>query len=323
MNLPPHETWSVIDSTKLKDFIKCPRCYFFRHVLGWKTDAPSYHLEAGIAWHLGMEHLLRGLQREGNYKEALLSAMLATSTYYDKALPEGVEGAKSKDNLLRALEQYAERYKEDSFKVLAVEVCGTVTVTDTKQMHFRIDAIIEDAFGIWVWDHKTAGRPNNPREQWWSISPQIGTYIYVLNLWCPPEKEPCGAKLNIVILRNPPKLKKDGTPYANSTEGNEFTRIPVRKNDASIQAWLDSTIYYLDQIDAQHAQLLGVDNDRENTMLSFPTNTEGCTFCQYLDFCANWPNPLQRCGEVPIGFTKKYWDPRDKEKEEGVTKVNL
>ena len=58
MTLKTHPTWEVTDSTKLQEYIACPRSYFYKYVLGWKPEEPSIHLIFGTSWHIAMEHLL-------------------------------------------------------------------------------------------------------------------------------------------------------------------------------------------------------------------------------------------------------------------------
>lgn len=47
-------------------------------------------------------------------------------------------------------------------------------------------------------------------------------------------------------------------------------------------------------------------------MMAFPMNDTSCTDffgCPYHDYCMSWQNPLQRCGEPPLGFREEFWDP--------------
>ena len=44
MNLPEHPAWSIIDSSKMDDYDRCPRYFFYRHVLGWQLDIPAHDL---------------------------------------------------------------------------------------------------------------------------------------------------------------------------------------------------------------------------------------------------------------------------------------
>jgi hypothetical protein len=51
-------------------------------------------------------------------------------------------------------------------------------------------------------------------------------------------------------------------------------------------------------------------------MMCFPMNPTNCTKyfgCKYHDYCMSWPNPLQRCEEVPYGMKIEYWDPSAEE----------
>ena len=60
MTLPIVEdpTWHIRDSSKLTDYMACPRMYFFSHILGWKLDMPAHDLHFGTCWHEAREYQL-------------------------------------------------------------------------------------------------------------------------------------------------------------------------------------------------------------------------------------------------------------------------
>ena len=50
--------WAIKDSSKLDDYERCPRAYFYRHILGWNIDFPAHDLIFGECWHRAREHQL-------------------------------------------------------------------------------------------------------------------------------------------------------------------------------------------------------------------------------------------------------------------------
>jgi hypothetical protein len=56
-SLTPSPTWTRIDSSKLQDYLMCPRYYFYSHILGWKGEEPNHDLVFGQAWHAAMQYL--------------------------------------------------------------------------------------------------------------------------------------------------------------------------------------------------------------------------------------------------------------------------
>lgn len=53
----------ILDATTLKDYLHCPRRYYWAHVRNWKKDMPAMALHFGIAFHEGMAVLYEWLKR--------------------------------------------------------------------------------------------------------------------------------------------------------------------------------------------------------------------------------------------------------------------
>ena len=56
--IPSQPSWEIIDSSKLDDYLRCPRLYFYSHILGWRMDAPAHDLYFGECWHMAREYQL-------------------------------------------------------------------------------------------------------------------------------------------------------------------------------------------------------------------------------------------------------------------------
>lgn len=291
-------TWDIIDGSKLKDYIDCPRMFFFRHLLGWVSDSPNNHLVFGSAWHDAMEHLL--LNGYGN--NSVIEAFEKFLTTYRKEFPEETDelyAPKTPERVLEALAKYAEEYRDDDFEVLYTEIGGTVPLDERSVMYFRQDTICRDHTGIFSLEHKTLGKSvTRAWEQQWPLSIQVGTYAHAL--YCLfPEEEVYGVKMNACGIM---KTKFD------------FKRIPIRKTFDSMQAWLWNTLYWLDRLYTDFDEL-EQSSEFDPVMTSFPMKTTACSNyfgCPYHDFCLAWNNPLQRCGEVPYGLKQTYWNPLDR-----------
>lgn len=316
MQLPPassfpvpfSETWRSVDSTKLKEFMRCPRRFFYRYVLGWQLEAAqeSLHLVFGQAWHLAMEHMLKGLAEQGGYNAKLVieAYELLRDCYYASFSPEQEEAfnsPKNPANALQALTDYAQRFAADhrDFKVLHTEIAGTVPVGDDRQMVYKIDAIIQDLVTnlVAVLEHKTSQQLTHNWSDQWILSPQVGTYCHAL--YClKPSEQVYGARVNGTFLRK---------------KGNDFMRVPVRQTPEMMQRWLEMVNHYFDNIEFNFEQLCE-ETPEKDIMQSFPMNTEACMdwgkTCPYHDFCVSWNNPLRRANEeLPGGFEVRHWDP--------------
>jgi len=311
------ETWGIQDSTKLQAYMNCARAYFFEYVLGWRKDEPSVHLGHGIAVHKAME-CLYPVGGPDFSNDALANAWASYFEYYRSIFHEDSDIANSPKNpecTFRALSMYRNLYSPlDDFEVLHSEVAGTVLLDiNGRKLYFKQDNICQDKNGrIFTLEHKTG---TNFRALWaleWAQSIQLGTYCHVLFCMYPP-KDVYGAYVNGIFIHEPPRIRKDGTPYANSKD-TEFHRIPVAKTPRQMEDWAITVGHWLNLLDDDFEALSSC-IDSDDIMAAFPKNTGACTKyfgCVYAPYCAAWLNPLQQADQPPIGFKIEHWDPRGK-----------
>lgn len=295
-----HPTWDIYDSSKIQEFMTCPRKYFYRYILGWEIDMPNIHLVFGEAWHRAMESVLQG----GGSAESIKEGYDRFLSYYREHFTEIEDGnnfPKVPGSVIPALVQYTAQYKHIPDKVLYTEISGTAPISEDRSIHFRLDSVIEsETEGIYSLEHKTG---SSLRQTWidqWLLKIQVGTYTHVL--YCMYDRASVyGVKINGAIFR-----KKD----------TEFIRVPVRKDESMMNVWLWTVNHYIDLIEWSIDQMMNM-KDSDSLMVAFPMSTESCMnygrMCKYHDFCMAWSNPLQRSHEVPAGFVKKWWNPADRE----------
>jgi hypothetical protein len=313
MTLQKHPTWDILDSSKLKCFMTCPRQYFYQYILGWRLDTPNTHLVFGQAWHEAMEHILL----HGKDEQAIQGAYEKFLAKYREHFPEETDESrapKTPENVLRGLVEYCNKYDGDAFEVLYTEVAGTVPIDERRLLHWRMDNISRNKEkGIFSLEHKTAYTLDSKWQDSWQLSIQTGLYLHVL--YCIYSVEDVwGILINGACFRNAPRIKKDGTPYA-TDRGNEFLRVPIQKTKEMMQVWMWTMQHYLDMLEWNMEQLSESKVD-DPVMMAFPCNTENCTKygrCPYMDFCTSWANPLQRCHDIPYGFVEEWWDPKEGE----------
>lgn len=303
MLLPPENR---TDSSKLNDFLTCPRYYFYRHVLGWESEAPNNHLVFGTAWHLAMEHLLL----HGYSAESVLAAHdLFEKEYRMHFSPETDDmfGGKTPLNAFIALGKYTEEYKRDfeEAKPLYTEIAGSVAVDAQRSLYFRQDSIMrrEDNHHIFSREHKTGSRLWMWDDQW-PLSIQVGTYSHVLYCLYPHDMVD-GVEMNGVFFM---KRKKDPI---------ELHRFLVQKTKDQMQTWLDTVRFYLWEIEREFDLLCNICREDDPVLRAFSMNPTNCLkwgrICEYHDYCLAWPNPLRRAHEPPIGFKRDWWDPMARE----------
>ncbi len=292
-----HPSHKVIDSTKLKAFMECPRSYFYEYVLGWRSENPSIHLEFGSAWHLAMEHLLLT-----DYSPANISqAWTLLTDYYRKSFPPELDEAYAPKNpgfALNALMAYAKEYASDwqKQKVLYTEIAGTVAMDDTHMLHFRMDSILESEGMIKSREHKTGSTMNRQWTDQWSMAIQTWVYNHVLYSLFPKEKV-WGVEINGTFFQK---------------KGTKFLRVPARRSLPMMESGYWNVLHWMLELEWEMERMQAC-TEGDPVMMCFPTNPSHCTSyfgCKYMDFCMSWPNPLQHIDEVPLGMKVEHWDPR-------------
>jgi len=299
-----HETATVLDSTKIQCYMDCRRKFFFEYILGWRSESPNVHLVFGTAWHVAMETLLLA-----EYDmDAMAMAYLAAEMKYREKFPnEETDPAripKTPGYIKLALPKYVAAYKDADrdLKVEFTEVAGTVPIGKDKVLHFKTDTLLTSPDrGHWSLEHKTGSQNSGPWRDGFRLKFQTFTYHHVL--YCLYNEDIWGVEINGAVF----------------TKGKivEFMRIPVRKTVPMLASWLHMAEYYYDAV-MNDIDLLLKQDENDEAMLCFWQNTEACSSysgCQYSDFCLSWPNPLQHCHELPVGFKVEFWDPRKMEEE--------
>lgn len=294
---------SVLDNTKISDFKRCPRYFLFRHVLGWKPDAPAQDLAFGIAFHVGLEHMYdqwrkRGRGFEG--QDVVDAFQLALQAYRSEGFSEETDDSyrKSPAKLLDALLGYAERYSTEDFEVLYTEVSGYIPLDEAHRflIHFRQDTVCKDPQrGLFILEHKTTSWRWDLWEASFAHSTQLGTAQHVLH--CLAVDSPVyGVFVNGVNF---------------SGKEPDFNRAFFRRTPREMEDWRQTTIRWMHAIQ-QETSLL---NGEAEVLSAFPRNDKGCLAynrkCPYFDCCPILTNPL-RSG-CPVGFEIEFWDPRTHE----------
>lgn len=300
--LIPHPTWRIYDSSKIQEYLTCPRKYFYRYILGWDIDEPNVHLVFGEAWHRAMETLLKEGYSNKSIKNSFDSFIHYYRQYYTE-IQDATNFPKSPDSVVPALAEYVNTYKGvDDFDVLYTEIAGSVPISENRAIHFRMDSVLKDDTGVFSLEHKTGSRLGQAWTDSWQLKMQTGTYLHVLKCLY-PDDEVYGIKINGVIFKR---------------RSNDYIRVPIRKSEDMMDVWLWNINHQIDLIEWNVNEMLETsENDR--IMPAFPMNTESCTnwgrTCKYFDFCNTWSNPLERADEPPLGFSVTYWNPEERHKD--------
>lgn len=326
--------WDVIDTTKLKTFMTCPRRYFYEHVVGWRPEQPNHDLHYGISLHRALEYMYQQKKvtptigySERDVIDGFAIFLQEYRKHFDEMSDQGV-GHKNPENTLRALAQYIERYRDDAFQVVFTEISGSIAIGETaagteRKMYFRLDTVCKGENGYFILEHKTSSWDQSKWALSWSFATQVGVGNHVM--YCMHGDESAGMIVNGIFLRAQPRFKLNGEPYANSGPGNEFMRIPKKFTGAKMQDWMNMVNYNFDQIQ-QEMDILHSTDEGDSCMSAFPKRETGCfeygRICPFHDFCGVWMNPTQRVHEAPVGLKVEHWDPTSLDTEL-TTKVDV
>lgn len=302
--LSAQPSFDIIDSSKLKDLMRCQRYYFFRHICGYRLDSQNHALHFGTSVHASMEHVLLNGINKTSIKEAI---DIFNSIYRQHFPPETDNDYKGKNphNFVNMLIAYATKYKDDNIKVLHTEVGGEVPITDERSLTFRIDAILERDGKKFIRDFKTS----SPGFSWWDkqfrLSTQVGTYLHVAHCLY-DVSEIGGFEIDGLLFQ---------APLKNGEIKNQLVRLTEVKSPAEMNAWLVRTLWWVHELEREF-EALTEDKVENDSMLSFPQNESGCVkynrMCEFWSICSNYPNPLQ-IKRTPPDFHVSFWNPTEED----------
>ncbi len=315
-----HPSWSIKDSSKLDDYIRCPRFYFYHYLLGWTLDIPAHDLLFGEAFHQAREHqLLFGYDDIAGAFDSFMSV-------YRKEFPQETDPIylpKTPAAVLQALINFSQLYSHDLDENEVVEfdgkkmteIAGTVPVDEKRVLHYRMDSIMRRHADqmIFSWDHKTTSGKWIHDTRWdadLDLSIQNGTYTHCLYCMFPIEQV-----LGVEFVKTGFEYLQRGS--ANRAAGYHATtrRIPAFKTPEQMNTWLWTVNTILDELDRDMDRLVHC-SDSDEVLMAFRMNPKACTDfrgCEFHDFCLAWQNPLRRCEEPPLGFIKRFWNPAERE----------
>jgi len=308
---------NVIDSTKYKSYISCERMFFYEYVLGWQPQGSSIHLDFGTAMHKAYE--VFWTEGYGEIKNAYQAFMDS----FTKKFPDSDEWElyhpKTPSRALMALIAYSYYYESiDSQYTVAhwdnqplIEIGGKITLTESTDLAFKMDVVLEDSSGhIRARDLKT-GAPFRNWQNQFDLAPQSGSYSHVLFCTNPPEVVE-GVEYDGLLFKKTVPAKTPTHPE-DCLRHFEFVRHLVHYSREQMNLWYHKMVTRLNMM-REDFEILSNESERSPFMTSFPMREKDChSFygreCMWKDFCANWMNPLKHVSEPPIGFEVRHWNP--------------
>lgn len=310
--VPSHPSHHILDSTKLKEYMECPRKFFYRYVLGWNSSKPSNHLVFGQAVHLAMEHLIL----HGYNSHSVVDAMDLFNECYREQFPPETDiyySPKTPDRFFGMLVEYLRTYATDlsDYGVYKTEIGGTIHLSPTHVLAWKMDTIMYNRItGMYFsLEHKTKQGNYIPRsyEIDFMMGPQVGTYTHVLNsLFRPEDVE--GVVINCMCF----KKTKTKAEYI-------LQRIPINMSNKMMHIWLETSKSWMDCIEEDFHRL-SESSPSQDILKCFKMNGGSCSnwggTCAFNDLCTSWGNPLRHLHQMPLDMEVRFWNPLEEELRE-------
>lgn len=307
----------LYDNTRLSAYKRCPRFYYYRHVLHWEVDGKRLPLIFGASWHSAMEVIWAAMTPPAipPNKETIVRA--AYGAFLDTWLKEGgpppdeIDYEMEKDYAprtpttgLEMIVGYVEHRLANAsdFELISVEKGFAVPLDPQDPTLFyigKIDKIVKRRGKVMGIEHKTttayskASKFRSTFVDSFSPNAQVDGYLFALHMMYP-------GKAGAVWV--------DAALVHKSDEG--FMFIPVERQLAQLDGWLWETLDWIRRVEADTAAAVAV-KASDPYMHAFPKNTNSCwdfmSACPYLGPCKMWSNPKDK--PIPAGYTAKRWDP--------------
>lgn len=156
------------DYTVMSTYLTCPRKYNFRFNRGLVGKSAMMAADFGSAIHKGLDEW---------YKTGVVDLAVQV---FRKEFKEDLERDNKRTHKLGEwmLRNYAEKYQDQPFKVLATEQEFTVELPNGNKLIGRIDKIIEWGGVVWVMDHKTTSMLGPTFMNMHTPNLQFSGYVY-------------------------------------------------------------------------------------------------------------------------------------------------
>jgi len=300
------------DNTRVEAYRDCPRKYFLRHIKGWVPNSTAIALINGSAWHDAMDIVWGHAKDDISDRELAQKSLQA---YVDRWTKEGLPHPR--DMTLEQQDQYSprgphcaaevllnyvmqrRRFIKDG-EVLAIERPFIVPLYDDNDKILyigRLDKVFRSrSEGEIVIEHKTTTqfyKTSGLRKSYLeSFSPnsQVDGYGYAARFLYPGIR---GIWIDISVF--------------NKTVTDQFKFLPVDRQFAMLDGWLNETRNWIERIESERASYA-----THGLKRAFPKNTSHCGSyggCTYRDICKFYTNPDS--SEVPSGFKVDFWNPFD------------
>ena len=297
------------DNTRISAYKDCPRKYFLRHVMHWRSSGTAMPLVFGSSWHAAMD--LVWLHAKTLPPDDLVAAGMAGfyEKWIEEGMPEDMDSAQLEAIGIRnpgVAEDMLHCYIADRRSVLqnctllSGEQGFAVPLPNMDQCWYvgKLDKVIEYQGQKLVIEHKSTteykkdgGFKSQYIEGWYSDS-QVKGYQFGAGLYYPG--------LTQVWV---------DAALVHKTVHDAFRFVPVAHSFPIIKEWLDDTQSWIGSMQADEQYF---EREGKLTPGNFRKNENSCMGkfgpCPYLDICMTTPDPSALEGP-PEGYIVEPWEP--------------
>lgn len=183
---------NALDSSMVKDFLKCESYFYLRHILGMARKYLPYEhtikFDWGTAWHKVMENYLKAKIDGGDGHDMMVAGLLTIEeTFPDYITPENDKHGRSKDRMIEQFLAYHERYfkADKKWEVLRTEQYFHVySEEDDLEYCGRMDGILRNTRTgeLIVLDFKTSSSMGPSYFPSHEMGFQFPGYVWAANL---------------------------------------------------------------------------------------------------------------------------------------------
>ena len=231
----------VVTHSSLKVMRRCPKQYDYKYIQRLAPKRTNKPLERGTWIHALLEehHSGRDWMVEHQRRTAIFDAMFDEEQDYYGDLP---------NELLILMHAYLWYYEDDPVTCIETEFTIETELPNGVYYRGKVDAIMEDQFGLWIWDHKS--HKTLPDLNFRLLDGQSALY-----LWAAIRKEMGvrGFKWNYLVTKPPsiPKAIKDGSRLSKVMGDTDYVTFKAGVQALMKSGQLSKNCVDLDQIKAK------------------------------------------------------------------------
>jgi RecB family exonuclease len=271
----------------IEAYVRCPRRFYYAYCRCIKPEKTSLPLIFGTCWHNAMD----SMWIYWNVDRAMEAFLAEWDPKIDEMAAYPRTPGRAKEMLIRYKDRYENVNKRDFKKILAIELGFRVPLSDEPNYPVyigRMDKVVErEDSRIIIPDHKTTISFKGNWEASFSPNGQMDGYGYAGRL-------NYGDLYHGVLIDGALTQKTD----------MDFKRIPLLRDDITLDAWLIETCDWIDLIQ-QDCNLI------QTGFYGFKRRWVACSDysgCPYHYVCKMWTYPWEK-ERLPDGYITSVWNP--------------